>query len=177
MSVDTLATVTAATRRDIGAKRVPSTIRSVDLRFALQPRKEAMKYAAVLALALLAGCSAIQGRVAADSEEILAQAGFQREPLHEPGLPARRLVEQAGTYKFADPDFCGCVYAGGAAQYAELQKLRAARAAEREWILGRGSVQGSPPDRTAWSAWKPEGLEPLHATIVTTDTSERPALH
>ena len=66
-----------------------------------------MKVPALLLLALtLAGCAAIEGRVAADSEEILAQAGFQREPLEGPGLPARQLVGTAGSYRFADPDFC-----------------------------------------------------------------------
>ena len=136
-----------------------------------------MRYAVLLFAALLAGCSAIQGRVAADSEEILAQAGFQRDPLHEPGLPARQLVAQAGQYKFADPDFCQCVYVGGAKEYAELQKLRAARIAERDWIVARSSVQGAPADRTFWSAWKPEGLDAVNAPIATTDTQGRPALH
>lgn len=143
-----------------------------------------MKYAIVLALLALAGCSTLQGRTAADSEEALTRAGFQREPLHEPGLPDRQLVENAGTYKFADPNFCACVYVGGAKEYAELQKLRAERIAEREWILGRSTVQGAPVDRTVWSAWKPEGLDAIPAAvagkpqgIVTTDTAGRPAIH
>ena len=125
-----------------------------------------MKHTAVILAAIaLAGCSALEGRVAADSEDILAQAGFQREPLEERGLPARHLVEHAGQYKFADPDFCGCVYVGGANEYAELQKLRAARLAERDWISSRSTVQGSPVDRTAWSAWKPEGLDVITAPV------------
>lgn len=135
-----------------------------------------MKYAALLLVAVLAGCSAIQGRVAADSEEILAEAGFQREPLHEPGLPARRLVEQAGTYKFADPDFCQCVYVGGAKEYAELQRLRAERVAERDWALRRAYF-GNANSPIVWGAWNPEGLDVIKAPIVTTDTRERPALH
>jgi len=108
------------------------------------------------ALAALPGCAAIQGRVAADSQEVLAQAGFEREALDEPGLPTRRLVEQAGVYKFADPDFCRCVYVGGAKEHAELQRLRAERFAEREWILGRMMM---PIDPIVWGPWKPEGLD------------------
>jgi len=135
-------------------------------------------YLVVLAAVVLAGCAAIQNQSAVDSEEILVQAGFQREPLHEPGLPDRQLVENAGTYKFADPNFCACVYVGGAKEYAELQKLRAERIAERDWIIGRSSVQGAPVDRTAWSAWKPEGLDAIKApATVTTDTAGRPAIH
>jgi len=110
----------------------------------------------VFALAALPGCSAIQGRVAADSQEVLAQAGFERQPLDEPGLPTRRLVEQAGVYKFADPHFCGCVYVGGAQEHAEQQRLRAERLAEREWMLVRMMPN---VDRTMWGPWKPEGLD------------------
>ena len=109
----------------------------------------------VFGLAALPGCAALQGRVAADSEEILAQAGFEREPLDEPGLPSRRLIEQAGVYKFADPDFCRCVYVGGAKEHAELLRLRAERLAEREWFFGRMANM----DRTMWGPWKPEGLD------------------
>jgi hypothetical protein len=130
-----------------------------------------------VALFALPGCALVESQVAADSEEILAQAGFQRHPLDEPGLPSRHLVEAAGSYKFADPDFCRCVYVGGAAEYAELQELRARRIAEREWILSRSSVQGGPADRALWSAWKPAGLDAINAPIATTDTSGDRALH
>jgi len=136
-----------------------------------------MKYVIVLAVLALAGCSVIQGRTTGDSEEILAQAGFQREPLHEPGLPARQLVEQAGTYKFADPDFCACVYVGGAKEYAELQRLRAERIAERDWAL-RHAYFGNANSPIVWGAWKPEGLDAIKApATVTTDTAGRPAIH
>src|SRR5688572_5787946 len=96
----------AATRETLAAEASMTTdLRQVWLRLAA---------AAVLALP---GCAYLQGQVAADSEEMLTQAGFQRYPLEEPGLPSRQLVEDAGTYKFADPDFCRCVYTGGAKQY------------------------------------------------------------
>jgi len=124
-----------------------------------------VKYPAVLLAVALAGCAAIQERAALDSEEILAEAGFRREPLAEPGLPERQLVESAGDLKFADAKFCVCVYVGGPNEYAALQRLRAERIAEREWIMSRGSVQGAPVDRTAWSAWKPEGLDLMPASV------------
>lgn len=123
-----------------------------------------MKYAALVLAVALAGCSAIESRTAADSEEILAQAGFQREPLDEPGLPARHLVEQAGTYKFADPDFCRCVYVGGAKEYAELQRLRSERLAERNWALQRAYF-GNANSPIVWGAWNPEGLDVIKAPI------------
>ena len=135
-----------------------------------------MKYAALLLALILAGCAAIDGRVAADSEEILAQAGFQREPLEGPGLPARQLVQAGASYRFADPDFCHCVYVGGTKEYAELQRLRAERIAERDWAVRHASY-GSAHSPLVWGAWKPEGLDVIKAPIVTTDTRERPALH
>ena len=73
-----------------------------------------MKYRAVVFALALAGCSGVQERAALDSREILAEAGFRREPLTEPGLPDRQLVVSGGAYKFADQKFCGCVYVGGA---------------------------------------------------------------
>lgn len=117
--------------------------------------------AAVLALP---GCAYLQGQAAADSEEMLAQAGFQRDPLDEPGLPARQLVEDAGTYKFADPDFCRCVYTGGSRQYAELQRLRAERIAERDWVL-RHSSYGNTYSPLVWGPWKPAGLDVVKAPV------------
>jgi len=135
-----------------------------------------MKYAALILAIALAGCAALEGRVAADSEEILAQAGFQREPLEGPGLPARQLVQAGASYRFADPDFCQCVYVGGAKEYAELQRLRAERLAERDWALRHASY-GNAHSPLVWGAWQPEGLDAIKAPIVTTDTRQGPALH
>ena len=118
-----------------------------------------MKYRTIVFALALAGCSSVQERAALDSREILAEAGFRREPLTEPGLPERQLVASGGAYKFADQKFCGCVYVGGAKEYAALEKLRTQRIAEREWIMSRGPSYVAAADRTAWSAWKPEGLE------------------
>ena len=109
------------------------------------------------ALLALTGCAYLQGQTAADSEEILAQAGFQRSPLDEPGLPSRQLVDDGGTYKFADPDFCRCVYTGGAKQYAELQRLRAERIAERNFAL-QHAYFGNANSPIVWGPWNPEGL-------------------
>ena len=99
-----------------------------------EKRRLWLRLAAATVLAFPA-CTLLEGQAAADSEEIPAQAGFQRHPLDEPGLHARHLI-------------------------------------------GRSSVQGAPVDRTAWSSWKPEGLDAIKApATVTTDTAGRPALH
>jgi hypothetical protein len=122
-----------------------------------------MRYAALAVLAAaLAGCAALRGQMAADSEEILSQAGFQRAPLDTPGLPARQLVQTGATYTFADPDFCKCMYVGGAAEYAELRRLRAERIAEHEWAM-KSTVYGNAQSPHQWGPWKPEGLDVVTA--------------
>lgn len=122
-----------------------------------------MRYAAVAILAVtLAGCAALRNQMAADSEEILAQAGFQRAPLDAPGLPARQLVQTGATYTFADPDFCQCMYVGGGREYAELQRLKSERIADRDWAMKR-SLYGNAMSPLQWGAWKPEGLDAVPA--------------
>jgi hypothetical protein len=109
------------------------------------------------ALLTLSACAFVQGQTATDSEEILTEAGFQRQPLEGPGLPARQLVADGASYRFADPDFCRCVYTGGAKEYAELQRLKAARIAERNFALSHASY-GNAYSPIVWGAWQPEGL-------------------
>jgi len=122
----------------------------------------------------LSGCAAVQGQLATDSEQILAQAGFRREAA--PGgsaagatsastqvLKARQLTAETQkgttTYEFYDPEFCHCVYVGGAKEYAELQRLRQARINEHQQLL-RTSLSGSAdPDPALWGPWSPEGLD------------------
>jgi len=109
------------------------------------------------ALLALSACAFVQGQTASDSEEILTEAGFQRAPLEGSGLPARQLVADGASYRFADPDFCHCVYTGGAKEYAELQRLKAERIAERNFALSHTSY-GNSYSPIVWGAWQPEGL-------------------
>jgi hypothetical protein len=171
MSADIFATATCVTGFEIGRIHARLTLEAPQNR-----EGTIVRYALLVLAVALAGCSAMQAREAADSEEILAQAGFQREPLDGPGLPARQLVQSGSTYRFADPDYCQCVYVGGEKEYAELQRLRAARIADHEWALRHGSF-GNTYSPTTWGAWKPEGLDVVKSPIVTTDTQKRPAVH
>jgi len=125
--------------------------------------------AAILALS---GCAAIQGQMAGDSENILAEAGFTKQPQSAAQgatragggtLPARQLtaVTENGNaaYEFYDPQFCQCVYVGGPNEYAKLQELRSARVAEHAQNLRMWNVQANTPDPNLWGPWKPEGLD------------------
>ena len=126
------------------------------------------------ALIALSGCAAIQGQSASDSVQILAQAGFRREPAPErsaqgatgrsgQGLKLRQLTAATENgeprYEFYDPDFCRCVYVGGANEHARLQQLRAARINERNQALRAWNPSANSPDPAVWGAWNPQGLD------------------
>jgi hypothetical protein len=122
------------------------------------------------ALIALSGCSVLQKQSASDSEQILEQAGFRREPSaqgaagsSQQGTKVRQLSAAsengAPRYEFYDPDFCRCVYVGGAGEYAELQRLRAARVAEHNRALRAWNPSANSPDSAVWDAWMPEGLD------------------
>jgi hypothetical protein len=134
------------------------------------------KTQAAIAVVMLAlsGCAAIQGQVATDSEQILAQAGFHREA--EPArsaqgatsassqiLKVRQLTAETQngttTYEFYDPQFCHCVYVGGTKEYAELQRLRQARVNEHQQLLRTSLSGNADPDPGLWGPWNPEGLD------------------
>jgi hypothetical protein len=117
---------------------------------------------AALALLVLAGCA---GRHAADSEAILAEAGFQKTALVSSELkivPERQLFsrQEAGgmTYEFVDQEFCQCRYVGGAKELATLQDLRKARRVEHERMRRSWSPYGS-GDTATWGPWDPMGLD------------------
>ena len=130
---------------------------------------------AAIAAAMLAlsGCAAIQGQAAGDSENILAQAGFTKEPRNAAQgattatgttLPARQLTKLtengATAYEFYDPDFCRCVYVGGENENAKLQELRKARLAEHAQNLSSWNPMSNSPATNVWGPWEPEGLDP-----------------
>lgn len=116
------------------------------------------------ALLALAGCA---GRHAADSEAILAEAGFQRvgiENIEPKTVPHRQLFETSHggspAYKFADPDYCQCEYTGGTKELLKLEELRKARRDEHYLRLRQWSPYGSGHPDT-WGPWDPMGLD-LH---------------
>jgi uncharacterized protein YceK len=128
--------------------------------------------AVVAAIVALSGCAAIQDHNAADSENILAQAGFTKQPYSAAQgatragggpLPARQLtkVSQNGSteYEFYDPKFCQCVYVGGEQENAKLQELRKDRAADHARNLRDWNVMANSPDPNVWGPWEPEGLD------------------
>jgi hypothetical protein len=129
--------------------------------------------AIVAALVALSGCAVLQGQEASDSENILAEAGFTKQPYSAAQgatragggpVPPRQLtaVSQDGNtaYEFYDPKFCQCVYVGGPQEYAKLQQLRSARVTDHAWNLSSWNpAGGNSPDPNVWGPWEPEGLD------------------
>ena len=86
---------------------------------------------ALLAALPLAGCAAIHRSEARDTQQLLAAAGFRATPAETPEqladlrtMPPRKLVMESKdghvVYTYADPDYCQCVYEGGAEEYWAL---------------------------------------------------------
>jgi hypothetical protein len=82
-----------------------------------------------LAITLLAGCTTLRELGAADTEALLTQAGFTREPADPPTLATAtpyKMVHQTRDgevrYLYLDPA-CTCVWIGDRAQYEAYYHL------------------------------------------------------
>jgi len=89
----------------------------------------------------------------ASAAALLEQAGFRREP------SAQAATGGAPRYEFHDPDFCRCVYVGGEREYAELQRVRAARVDQHYRELRAFNPSANSPGPMVWGAWNPQGLD------------------
>jgi hypothetical protein len=111
----------------------------------------------LIALTLaLTGCAAIRANETHWTEQLLTAAGFQAEPAataeelaHLRTPEARAIVKEMQNgeahYVYADPDGCGCLYAGGERQYRAYRRLRV----ERE----RAEERAGAAEWTAWDRW------------------------
>ena len=74
--------------------------------------------------AALSGCQTV---LVSHQEDLLADAGFKATPADTPerqalltGLPARQIMARAyGTYVYADPLVCDCLYIGSDEAYSK----------------------------------------------------------
>jgi len=108
----------------------------------------------------LSGCAAIHRQEAADSEDILAEAGFKKAALEADRLNNIRplqLTKHGDHFDFDDPRFCKCRYTGGDHELKVLRDLRAQRVRQHERSAIAIGVIGA--DEMGWGPWKPEGLD------------------
>ena len=112
-------------------------------------------------IAALAGCAALAGRQAADTEKLLAAAGFQRvaaDSVDSANLytaPREIVPSQSGklAYTYADPDGCRCIYVGGPEAYAKYRELARSEAIAADMSLG--APNSASTNGPAWAAWDP----------------------
>ncbi|HEY7206288.1 MAG TPA: hypothetical protein VIA61_18420 [Methylomirabilota bacterium] len=121
---------------------------------------------AVVAMLVLAvaGCAAIRGHDARDTEEVLAAAGFHMKLADTPEKLARlqtltpqKLVPHQRNGKvyfvYADPDFCKCLYAGTEQNYQEYQRLGLQKRLADEQLMAAQDNLYAPMNWEAWGAW------------------------
>ncbi len=128
-----------------------------------RPQGPARWLIAALAIAL-AGCTAIQKRQAAQTQQLFAAAGFEMQLADTPERLAalQRVVPQRQVFKidatdgprfvYADADYCQCAYVGDRQAYERYQRMliRQRRAAEEEM-----AAQMSDDPAMPWGPWSP----------------------
>ena len=114
--------------------------------------------------AVLGGCAAIERQEAADTEKLLAAAGFQRHLADSAerqqdlaNMPPLKIVahsEGAKTvYTYADAQNCRCLYVGGPKEYAEYRRLAASEAIARD--MSAASMNAAAMNWNVWGSWDP----------------------
>jgi len=118
---------------------------------------------AVLVVALLAGCTAIEKKDARQTESILAAAGFQMKPADTPDRVAHlqllrplKLVphDRDGklVYVYADPKACKCIWVGDQAAYQRFQQLALQQQIAQEQMM---TAQMNEDAAMNWGLWGP----------------------
>ena len=118
---------------------------------------------AALAIAV-AGCTAIQKQQAAQTQQLLAAAGFEMQKADTPErlatlqsvVPQRKVFSVDATdgprFVYADADYCQCAYAGDQQAYVRYQRMVSKQrlAAEQDMAAQMGD------DATmTWGPWSP----------------------
>jgi hypothetical protein len=112
----------------------------------------------------LGGCAALERQEVADTEKLLAAAGFEMRPADSAerqqdlaNMPpfevvARRRGEKT-VYTYADPQNCRCLYVGAPEAFAEYRRLALSEAI----ALDMSEVSLNPTFMSwgAWGAWYP----------------------
>ena len=117
----------------------------------------------MLAVALLAGCTAIEKQDARKTESVLAAAGFQMKPADTPDRVAHlqllrpfKMVphDRNGTllYVYADPKACKCIWVGDQAAYQRYQQLAIQQQLAQEQLM---TAQMNEDAAMNWGLWGP----------------------
>jgi hypothetical protein len=133
-------------------------------------KRDTMRWrTAILPLAALGlsltGCAAIRAHQTAETEQVLAAAGFQMKPADTPAklahlqtLTPRKVVRYTRDgqvhYVYADPETCTCLYVGDEQRYQKYQKLSLQKQiADEQMSAAQDNLDAS----MSWGAWGPWG--------------------
>jgi hypothetical protein len=112
----------------------------------------------------LAGCAAIQKQQAAQTQQLLAAAGFEMQMADTPErlatlqnvVPQRKVFSVAGTdgprFVYADAEYCQCVFAGDQRAYRRYQRMVTQQRLAAEQDM---AAQMSDDAGTTWGPWSP----------------------
>ena len=119
----------------------------------------------VLALSVT-GCAAIRAHQTAETERVLAAAGFQVKPAdtpeklaHPQTLTPRKVVRYVRDgqpqYVYADPETCKCLYVGDEQRYQKFQELSLQKKiADEQMSAAQANREAS---MNWWGGWGPWG--------------------
>ena len=111
------------------------------------------------------GCAAIRTHQTAETEQVLAAAGFQVKPADTPEklahlqtLTPRKVVRYTRDgqpqYVYADPETCKCLYVGDEQRYQKYQELSLQKQIADEQM---SAAQTNWDASMNWGAWGPWG--------------------
>jgi hypothetical protein len=120
--------------------------------------------ALLILVGALGGCAAIERQQAADTEKLLATAGFQIRPADSAerqqdlaNMPPLEIVahREGGktVYTYADAQTCRCLYVGGAKAYAEYGRLAVSEEIARD--MSAASMNAASMNWDVWGSWDP----------------------
>jgi hypothetical protein len=120
--------------------------------------------ALLILVGALGGCAAIERQQAADTEKLLAAAGFQIRPADSAerqqdlaNMPPLEIVahREGGktVYTYADAQTCRCLYVGGAKAYAEYGRLAVSEEIARD--MSAASMNAASMNWDVWGSWDP----------------------
>ena len=131
-------------------------------------KRETMQWrTAILPLVVLGlsltGCAAIRAHQSAETEQVLAAAGFQMKLADTPAklahlqtLTPRKVVRYTRDgqvhYVYADPETCTCLYVGDEQRYQKYQELSLReRIADEQMSAAQANLDAA----MHWGTWDP----------------------
>ena len=113
----------------------------------------------------LTGCAAIRAHQTAETEQVLAAAGFQVKPADTPAklahlqtLTPRKVVRYTRDgqmhYVYADPETCTCLFVGDEQRYQKYQELSLQKQIADEQMSAAQSNLDASMHWRDWDPWR-----------------------